>query len=164
MASSPTFVDHVLDLLALAGPVEARRMFGGHGLYAGGAMFGLLDDDELFLKTDEATRPRFVEAGCKRWFYARRDGTVEDTSYFQPPDGAHEDAEAMLPWARLAIEAALRIRAAKEAAARARATRKAARPPRSSEAGGARPTARRGSAPKPRRGAKARSRRGRQRS
>lgn len=162
MASSPTFVDHVLDLLALAGPVEARRMFGGHGLYAGGAMFGLLDDDELFLKTDEATRPRFVEAGCKRWFYARRDGKVEDTSYFQPPDGAHEDAEAMLPWARLAIEAALRARAAKEAAARARATRKAARPA-SAEARGTRTTARRRSAAKgpPE---KARSRRGRQRS
>jgi DNA transformation protein len=115
MANSPSFVEHVLDLLALAAPVEARRMFGGHGLYAGGTMIGLLDDDELFLKTDLATRARFVEAGCKPWFYARRDGTVENTSYFQPPDGAHEDAESMLPWARLAIDAAFRARAAKGA-------------------------------------------------
>jgi DNA transformation protein len=135
MANSPTFVDHVLDLLALAAPVEARRMFGGHGLYAGGTMFGLLDDDELFFKTDEATRARFVEAGCKPWFYARRDGTVENTSYFQPPEGAHEDAEAMLPWARLAIDAALRARAAKGAGG----TRRAGRAKRE---GGAKPAPR----------------------
>ncbi len=117
MANSAGFVDHVLDLLALAGPVEARRMFGGHGLYSGGAMFGLLDDDELFLKTDAQTRARFVDSGCKPWSYTRRDGATEQTSYFQPPDDAHEDAEAMLPWARLAMEAARRARAEKAARA-----------------------------------------------
>jgi DNA transformation protein and related proteins len=117
MASSQTFVDHVLDLVSLLGqPVQARRMFGGHGLYARGAMFGLLDDDELFLKTDEETRPRFVEAGCRRWVY----GEMRETSYFRPPDEAHEDATAMLPWARLALEAALRGKAAAAARAAAR--------------------------------------------
>ena len=39
MANSAAFVDHVLDLLALTGPVEARRMFGGHGLYVGTALY-----------------------------------------------------------------------------------------------------------------------------
>jgi DNA transformation protein len=124
MANTAAFVDHVLDLLSLAGPVEPRRMFGGHGLYSGGAMFGLLDDDELFLKTDAETRARFVDAGCKPWFYMRRDGATEQTSYFQPPDGAHEDPEAMLPWARLAIDAALRARAAKAAKAKRPAPRR----------------------------------------
>ena len=38
---------------------------------------------------------------------------MENTGYFRPPDDAHEDPEAMLPWARLALEAALRARAAK---------------------------------------------------
>ncbi|WP_242346428.1 TfoX/Sxy family protein [Anaeromyxobacter terrae] len=141
MANTPTFVDHALDLLSLAGPVEARRMFGGHGLYVGGAMFGLLDDDELFLKTDAETRSRFVEAGCKAWVYPRRDGRVEQTSYFQPPDGAHEEPEAMLPWARLAVDAALRARAAKEA--RARKDGKARAPGKRTTARPAKRTARR---------------------
>jgi len=117
MASSPDFVTHALDLLALVGPVQARAMFGGHGLYARGVMFGLLDDDELFLKTDEACRPRFAEAGCRQWVYVGRTQRMENTSYFRPPDGAHEDPEAMLPWARLALDAALRAFAAKEAKA-----------------------------------------------
>lgn len=120
MASSQEFVEHVLDLLAPLGRVEARRMFGGHGVYARGAMLGLLDDDELFLKTDEATRPRFVEAGCRRWTY----GPMRETSYFRPPDEAHEDAAAMLPWARLALDAALRTRAAAAARAAGRERRR----------------------------------------
>ncbi|WP_242356721.1 MULTISPECIES: TfoX/Sxy family protein [unclassified Anaeromyxobacter] len=141
MANTAAFVEHALDLLSLAGPAEARRMFGGHGLYVGDAMFGLLDDDELFLKTDAETRARFVEAGCKAWVYPRRDGRVEQTSYFQPPDAAHEEPEAMLPWARLAIDAALRARAEKEA--RARRSAKGRAPARRKPAPAAKPRARR---------------------
>lgn len=126
MANSPEFVNHALDLVSLVGAVQARAMFGGHGLYCRGVMFGLLDDDELFLKTDEACRPRFEEAACRAWVYASRSGPME-TGYLRPPDGAHEDPEAMLPWARLALEAALRKAAAK--AAKERRPRAKARAP-----------------------------------
>lgn len=123
MANTRTFVEHALELLSLLGPVQARAMFGGHGLYADGVMFGLLDDDEIFLKTDEETRPRFLAERCRMWIYP---GMME-THYYRPPDGAHEDAEAMLPWAALALEVAVRARAAKAAKARTAADRKAAR-------------------------------------
>jgi DNA transformation protein len=78
-------------------------------------MFALLDDGELFVKTDGETRVRFVEAGCRQWRYVHGKVRMEDTGYFRPPDEAHEDPEAMLPWARLALDAALRARAAKAA-------------------------------------------------
>jgi DNA transformation protein len=125
VASDPGFVAHAVDLVSLLGGVEARRMFGGHGLYAEGVMFALLDDGELFLKTDGETRARFVAAGCRRWTYVHGNVRMEDTSYFRPPDDAHEDPEAMLPWARLALEAALRVRAA---GARKRKGRRGAKP------------------------------------
>jgi DNA transformation protein len=121
MASDPSFVEHVRDLVGLVGPVDVRAMFGGHGVYARGVMFGLLDDGELFLKTDEETRATFVDAGCRQWTYVNKKVRMENTGYFRPPDAAHEDAEAMLPWARLGLDAALRARAAKAA----RAARKA---------------------------------------
>jgi len=126
MAVSRGFVDHALDLLALAGPVTARRMFGGYGIYAAGAMFALLDDDELFLKTDDRCRAAFVEAGCRQWVYPSPKGPMP-TSYYRPPDGAHEDPESMLPWARLAVETARRAAAARQARAAAKAARQAAR-------------------------------------
>jgi DNA transformation protein len=136
MANSPEFVSHAIDLLSLVGPVQARAMFGGHGLYGRGVMFGLLDDDELFLKTDDRCRPRFEAAGCRRWVYPSKTGPME-TGYFRPPDAAHEDPEAMLPWARLALDAALRKAAEKAAKSRrtsgkvragARAAKRPARP------------------------------------
>src|SRR5919198_5437104 len=115
MPSDPSFVAHVVDLVSLVAPVQARAMFGGHGLYARGVMFGLLDHGELFLKTDDETRASFVGAGCRQWTYVNKKVRMENTGYFRPPDEAHEEPEAMLPWARLALEAALRSRAAKAA-------------------------------------------------
>jgi DNA transformation protein len=147
MASSTSFVTFALDLLAPLGPVQARRLFGGHGLYVRGVMFALLDEDELFLKADGGTRERFVAAGCRMWVY----GGMKETSYYRPPDEAHEDPEAMLPWARLALDAALRAKATKDTRARAAAERRAAR-----EAKGAGTAARRGgAAPSPERGSMA---------
>ncbi len=122
MACSSTFADHAVDLLSGLGPVDARRMFGGYGIYARGVMFALLDDDELFLKTDDETRDRFRAAGCRMWVYGR----MAETNYYRPPDEAHEDADAMLPWARLGRAAALRRRAAKDAAAAAKERRRPA--------------------------------------
>jgi len=122
--NSRDFVQHALDLLAALGPVQARAMFGGHGIYHRGAMFGLLADDELFLKTDGETRERFLAAGCQPWVYVGPRGP-QPTAYYRPPDPALEDPEAMLPWARLAAEAAGRAAAAKLK----KATKVRAKPP-----------------------------------
>jgi DNA transformation protein len=128
MPNSPDFVTHAVELLSGVGPVDTRAMFGGHGLYARGVMFGLLDDDELFLKTDELSRPRFVEAGCRQWVYVAKTQRMENTSWFRPPDEAHEDPEAMLGWARLALDSALRVRAAKAGGKKPGGKRKATGP------------------------------------
>ena len=118
MPESKGFVEFAVELLGNVGPVRARAIFGGHGIYCGDRMIGLVDDDEIFLKTDPETRPRFEEAGCRRWVYTG--GRKETrTSYFRPPDEAHESPEAMEPWGRLALKAARR------AARSARVTRKA---------------------------------------
>jgi len=131
---SRSFVDHALDLLSSLGPVQARAMFGGYGVYARGVMFGLLDDDELFLKIDDQCRERFVSAGCRMWSYRG----MAETGYYRPPDEAHEDPESMEPWARAGLEAALRKKAARDAKAAAAAARRAARQRRGAPAGGGR--------------------------
>ena len=48
------FTAFLLELLGPLGPVSARRMFGGVGLFHGGNMFGLIARDELYLKVGEA--------------------------------------------------------------------------------------------------------------
>jgi DNA transformation protein len=120
---SAGFVAHAVDLLSRVGPVRARAMFGGHGISCGDLMIGLVDDDEIFLKTDDGTRPRFEAEGCRQWVYTGGKKEMR-TSYFRPPDGAHESPEDMERWGRLALEAARRAAAAKRS--RGKATRKRA--------------------------------------
>jgi DNA transformation protein len=111
---SKAFVAFAVELLGQVGPVRARAMFGGHGIYCGDLMIGLVDDDEIFLKTDDGTRSRFEAEGCRQWVYTGGKKEMR-TSYFRPPDEAHESSEDMEPWGRLALEAARRSAATRRA-------------------------------------------------
>ena len=112
-------IDHLLELLEPFGPLTARRMFGGWGIYAAGPMVAIVIDGELLLKTDPATRAVFEHAGCRPFVYRAR-GREVPMSYWSVPEAALDSAEAMQPWARLALEAAGRAAAAKPARSRTR--------------------------------------------
>lgn len=128
MPESAGFIDFAVELLSRVGPVRARAMFGGHGVYCGDLMIGLVDDDELFLKTDDETRPRFEAAGCRQWIYTGG-GKEMRSSYFRPPDEAHDSPEDMEPWGRLAVASARRAAAVKRAKAAGKGKGKAAAKP-----------------------------------
>jgi DNA transformation protein len=108
------FAAYCLELLSPLGPCSARRMFGGHGLYFDGVMIGLIAYERLYLKTDEQSLPRWREAGCEPFVYDGK-GKPVTMSYWTPPQEAMESPHLMLPWARLALEAAVRARSAKTA-------------------------------------------------
>ena len=57
------FVSYVVESLQPLGPVGARRMFGGHGIYLDGVMFALIADDQLYLKVDGGNRAAYEAAG-----------------------------------------------------------------------------------------------------
>lgn len=106
------FLDHVLDLMASFGTVEAKRMFGGFGLFMEGLMFALIIDDVLYMKADEGTADRFIALELPPFVY-RRQGKDVALSYYQAPDGALEEAEEMARWADMAYRAAVRADAGK---------------------------------------------------
>jgi len=56
MASQQGTVDFLLDQLGGAGAVTAKKMFGEVGLYCDGKMFGIISDDQLYLKPTDAGR------------------------------------------------------------------------------------------------------------
>ncbi|BAV99030.1 hypothetical protein bcgnr5379_62700 [Bacillus cereus] len=118
-------IAHLHDLSAGFGALDARRMFGGHGVYRDGTMIGLLSDETLYLKTDEQTLSRFQAAGCQPFLYTRRGETVP-TSYWTVPEEAMDSPQEMRPWLALAWEAALR-KGAKKKPAKKRAVKKAAK-------------------------------------
>lgn len=114
--SLPQLVAHAVELLAPAGAVRVRAMFGGHGLYVDDLFVAIVAFERLYLKADAATRERFAAAGCAPFVYETAGGSVS-LGYFTAPDDAMESPALMQPWIRLAIEAAVRARAAKPSAA-----------------------------------------------
>jgi DNA transformation protein and related proteins len=107
------FVLHVVETMRRFGPVEAKAMFGGWGLYHRGAFFALIAEDALYLKTDDESRPDFEAAGLAPFVYSMKTGDIT-MSYFQAPDEALEDPEVMAEWARRAYAAALRAQGEKK--------------------------------------------------
>lgn len=112
MSTSEAFINHITELLAPLGRVMVKRMFGGHGVYVDGLFAAILADDELFLKVDDVTRADFEAEGCAPFSYDAK-GKPMVMSYYRAPGEAMDAPHLMRPWARRALEAALRARAAK---------------------------------------------------
>lgn len=125
------FARYCCDLLSAAGSCVARRMFGGYGISTDGLTLAIVADlgggEKLWLKADEASRPRFEAAGCQRFVYLAK-GKPMSMNYYSAPDEAMESPQQMAPWARLALQAALSARQSKPAARRAAKTRATERP------------------------------------
>ncbi|MEI8326006.1 MAG: TfoX/Sxy family protein [Betaproteobacteria bacterium] len=126
-ASDPEFARYCCELLERAGRCVARRMFGGWGISTEGLTIAILVDlgegETLWLKADEASGAQFEAAACKRFTYLAK-GVPKSMNYYAAPSQAMESRALMRPWARLALEAALRAHAAKPV------KRPAAKPPK----------------------------------
>ncbi|MEM7224612.1 MAG: TfoX/Sxy family protein [Pseudomonadota bacterium] len=103
--------DEVQELVARLlplGPVEARRMFGGWGIFHEDLMFALVANGTLYLKVDAETEARFADAGSEPFTY-QRPGKQIKMSYWRLP--ADDD---LLDWAALGLAAAQRAKKPKK--------------------------------------------------
>lgn len=117
--NSGEFASYCVELLGALGAARALRMFGGHGLYVDDLFVAIVAGEVLFLKVDAQTRPQFEAAGCRPFVYDKASQSIA-LGYWSAPGEATDSPAQMLPWARLALDAALRARAAKAAGARPR--------------------------------------------
>jgi DNA transformation protein len=125
MTVSKEFATYACDLLAGVGPCVAKRMFGGWGISTDGLTVAILADlgsgEKLWLKANDETAAQFRAARCEQFTYpmksAKAAGGVElkSMNYFAAPDEAMDSPGFMLPWARLALQAALQAQALKVA-------------------------------------------------
>jgi DNA transformation protein len=95
------------------GTVTLRPMMGVAVLYLDGIVFAVLDD-ELWFKADAESSAIWDEAGCERFTFTLKDGTVEAMNYRRAPTDVYDEAEAMQRWAALALEAGTRAAAKKK--------------------------------------------------
>ncbi|MFG1479426.1 TfoX/Sxy family protein [Xanthobacter sp. V4C-4] len=94
------------DLFSAFGPVRARRMFGGAGLYADGLMFALEADGLLYLKADAVFAADLAARGAAPFTYVAKTGPRTMGSFWRVPDAALDDPEDLAALARRALEAA----------------------------------------------------------
>ena len=96
------WIDGITDRLSGLGDISARAMFGGHGLYWRGVIFGIAHRERLYLKVDERSKPAFEARGMGP-FRPNERQTLK--SYYEVPPEVLADPEALLSWAGEAIRA-----------------------------------------------------------
>lgn len=114
----PGFATFCCELLASVGPCAARRMFGGWGISTGGLTIALVADlgagETLWLKANEETRGLYEAAGCERFTYTAK-GQPKSINFYSAPADALESPQLMAPWARQALDCALKAQSARVA-------------------------------------------------
>jgi DNA transformation protein len=90
------------------GTVSMRKMMGGATLYLDGTIFAILDEGEIWFKSDGEADAIWDAEGCERFAVTFKDGRVDTMNYRRGPTDVYDDAEAMQRWASLALEAGLR--------------------------------------------------------
>jgi DNA transformation protein len=109
MPVTESFLAFVLEQLDAVGPMTAKRMFGGVGLYAGDLFFALLANDVLYLKAGDANRAQLEAAGARPFRpYPDRDGTMQ---YYDVPVAILEDGDELTRWAKTSVAVARAERA-----------------------------------------------------
>ena len=107
------FIEFLEEVFADFGPITTRRMFGAHGIYHDGLMFGLLAQGRLYLKTAAENLPAFLAAHSEPFSFLQRGKPVK-LSYWSAPDFLLDDREQAAAWAHSAFAAAMRNQEAKE--------------------------------------------------
>jgi DNA transformation protein len=95
------------------------QWFGGWGLSMDGTNLGLIAWDTLYLKTNAQTETQWLAADGEPFVYEAKGKPIK-MNYHTPPAETLESPALMLPWTRLALQAALAVRKPPAAIASAR--------------------------------------------
>ena len=85
MASNPDFVQYIIDQCSGAGEIAVKKMMGDYCAYCDGILFGLICDNNFYVKVTEPGKAVLREIilrppyeGAKDYFYI---GDVDDRDY-----------------------------------------------------------------------------------
>ncbi len=110
MSAVDDAIAHAQELLEGLGPISARKMFGGAGLYRGGVIFAVIVKGEVMVKADAksplgaALIEDLEAAGAERWTYEGKKG-LTGMPYWRLPDSALDDPDEATRWAERSLVA-----------------------------------------------------------
>ena len=95
-----SFKDFVLDQLQGLNDIEARRMFGGFGLYREETFFAIVHKGRLYFKIDDSTVGEYRKRNMKAF---RPNARQTLKTYYQVPVEILEDVDRLCDWAQRAV-------------------------------------------------------------
>ncbi len=98
----PSLILRLLDTLAPLGEVEDRPHLGGWALYRKGRMFGVVQGDRIWFRTDSGTRMEYQRWGSTPFAV---NPSMELGRFYEVPQPVREDDYQLVIWARRAAEA-----------------------------------------------------------
>lgn len=121
--------DFIRELFAPFRPVAAKRMFGGIGLFADGLMFGLIFDDVIYLRVDDASVPSFEREGSAPFVYPLAKHHIGRPSrhFWRLPERLYDDPDELGVWAARALAVAAQRKGASRTKGESGSKKRAAR-------------------------------------
>lgn len=113
MATNAEYVDWIVDQLSEFADIQTKRLFGGRAVLKDNLNFGLIFENELYLKADEQNVARFKAEDSEQFTYQKGDKTIY-VSFWTVPESIIEDKEEFALWAHDAFDAALRAKKSKK--------------------------------------------------
>jgi DNA transformation protein len=111
MVASDEFTEFLREQLAPIGRVTFRRMFGKTGVFCGGLMLGMVNEDTLYFRVDDENRAFFQEAEASPPLSYVKGGRSIPLSFWQAPERLLDQPDEFVAWAREALAAARRVAA-----------------------------------------------------
>ena len=99
------FLDFILESLGSMEGISWGSMFGGFVIRQYDLPFGLIFDDELYLKVNEGNLIDYKAFGSEPFSYSKQ-GKIINISNWRVPAEVLEDADTFVIWAKKAIQAA----------------------------------------------------------
>ena len=86
----------LLERLSRIEGITSKKMFGGHGIFQEGKMFGIVDSKgQGYLKADDSNKADFEALGCHK--HSRM-------PYLSIPEKIFNDPETLVEWAKKSID------------------------------------------------------------
>ena len=98
----PSLITRLLEALAPLGEIEDRPHMGGWALYREGRMFGVVQGDCIWFRTDQSTRIDYQRFGSTPFGV---NPSQELGRFYEVPPSVREDDRQLVAWARKAVEA-----------------------------------------------------------
>ncbi len=105
MASNEEYLDYIKDQLSAFGEFETKKMFGGHGFFKDGLMFGMLGSGTFRLKVDESNEQDYIDKGMKPYY---SDKKKKGMPYWEVPADVLEDRNELKEWAAKSVDIAIK--------------------------------------------------------